>query len=62
MAEASSLLDAHQAERHRRVVIVVDGAHLLAPAQLEELRFLTNSDTDSRSRNAIAWRTVRRCT
>ena len=37
------------AERHRRVVIVIDEAHLLSPEQLEELRLLTNSDMDSRS-------------
>jgi len=36
-------------ERHRRVVIVVDEAHLLKPDQLEELRLLTNSDMDSKS-------------
>jgi type II secretory pathway predicted ATPase ExeA len=49
MAQTSELLEAEEAERHRRVVIVVDEAHLLAPEQLEELRLLTNSDMDSRS-------------
>lgn len=49
MAQASSLLAAEEAERHRRVVIVVDEAHLLTPAQLEELRLLTNADMDSTS-------------
>jgi type II secretory pathway predicted ATPase ExeA len=41
MAQAADLLAAETAERHRRVVLVVDEAHLLAPAQLEELRLLT---------------------
>src|SRR5215471_5894981 len=49
MAQAQELLEAEEAERHRRVVIVVDEAHLLSAAQLEELRLLTNSDMDSRS-------------
>jgi len=49
MAQTAELLEAEEAERHRRVVIVVDEAHLLAPEQLEELRLLTNSDMDSRS-------------
>src|SRR5258708_15503554 len=33
----------------RRVVIIVDEAHLLDPARLEELRLLTNSEMDSAS-------------
>ena len=41
MAQTSELLEAEEAERHRRVVIVVDEAHLLTPEQLEELRLLT---------------------
>jgi len=49
MAQAQELLEAEEAERGRRVVIVVDEAHLLSAAQLEELRLLTNSDMDSRS-------------
>jgi type II secretory pathway predicted ATPase ExeA len=49
MAQAQELLEAEESERHRRVVIVVDEAHLLQPAQLEELRLLTNLDMDSRS-------------
>ncbi len=49
MAQAQELLEAEEAERHRRVVIVVDEAHLLTPAQLEELRLLTNAEMDSRS-------------
>lgn len=49
MAQAANLLAAEEAERHRRVVIVVDEAHLLAPAQLEELRLLTNAEMDSAS-------------
>ena len=49
MAQAADLLAAEEAERHRRVVIIVDEAHLLDPAQLEELRLLTNSEMDSAS-------------
>jgi type II secretory pathway predicted ATPase ExeA len=49
MAQAAELLAAEEAERHRRVVLVVDEAHLLSPTQLEELRLLTNAELDSRS-------------
>jgi type II secretory pathway predicted ATPase ExeA len=49
MAQAADLLAAEVAERHRRVVLVVDEAHLLQPAQLEELRLLTNAEMDSSS-------------
>jgi type II secretory pathway predicted ATPase ExeA len=49
MAQATDLLAAEVAERHRRVVLVVDEAHLLQPAQLEELRLLTNAEMDSAS-------------
>ncbi len=34
-------------DRGRKVVLVVDEAHLLAADQLEELRLLTNADMDS---------------
>jgi type II secretory pathway predicted ATPase ExeA len=53
MAQAQELLEAEETERHRRVVIVVDEAHLLTPDQLEELRLLTNADMDSRSPFAL---------
>ncbi|MCU4185745.1 AAA family ATPase [Acidiferrimicrobium sp. IK] len=49
MAQAAALLAAEEAERHRRVVIIIDEAHLLTPAQLEEIRLLTNSEMDSAS-------------
>lgn len=49
IAQASALLAAEEAERHRRVVFIIDEAHLLSPAQLEELRLLTNADFDSSS-------------
>jgi type II secretory pathway predicted ATPase ExeA len=49
MAQAADLLAAEEAERHRRVVLVCDEAHLLEPAQLEELRLLTNAEMDSQS-------------
>jgi type II secretory pathway predicted ATPase ExeA len=49
MLQAQQLLEAEEAERHRRVVVVVDEAHLLTPQQLEEFRLLTNLDMDSKS-------------
>ncbi len=49
MAQAAELLAAEDAERHRRVVLVIDEAHLLTPEQLEELRLLTNAELDSKS-------------
>ena len=49
MAQASDLLAAETAERHRRIVLIVDEAHLLQPDQLEELRLLTNAEMDSAS-------------
>src|SRR5438876_2702776 len=49
MAQAQELLAAETAERHRRVVLIVDEAHLLQPDQLEELRLLTNAEMDSAS-------------
>ena len=49
MVQAADLLAAEVAERHRRVVLIVDEAHLLEPAQLEELRLLTNAEMDSAS-------------
>jgi len=49
MAQASDLLAAEAAERHRRVVVICDEAHLLQPDQLEELRLLTYAEMDSAS-------------
>ena len=43
VAQAQILLAAEELERRRRVVLVVDEAQLLTPAQLEELRLLTNA-------------------
>jgi type II secretory pathway predicted ATPase ExeA len=48
MAQASDLLAAETAERHRRSCCCVV-SHLLQPDQLEELRLLTNSEMDSAS-------------
>jgi type II secretory pathway predicted ATPase ExeA len=47
--QVGALLAAEEAERHRKVVFVIDEAHLLSPAQLEELRLLSNADMDSAS-------------
>src|SRR5713226_6745855 len=41
-AQAGELLAAEESERHRRVILAIDEAHLLSPAQLEETRLLTN--------------------
>ena len=51
--QATDALAAEVAERGRRVVLVVDEAHLLAADQLEELRLLTNADMDSTSPFAL---------
>lgn len=51
--QATDALAAEIAERGRRVVLVVDEAHLLAADQLEELRLLTNADMDSTSPFAL---------
>ena len=51
--QAAGALAAEAAERGRRVVVVVDEAHLLAADQLEELRLLTNADMDSASTFAL---------
>ena len=51
--QATDALAAEVAERRRRVVLVVDEAHLLAADQLEELRLLTNADMDSTSPFAL---------
>lgn len=58
VSQTQRLLAAHpqagtRQERRRRVVLLVDEAHLLAPEQLEELRLLTNAEMDSRSPFAL---------
>ena len=45
--QTADALAAEEAEKGKRVVIVVDEAHLLSADQLEELRLLTNADMDS---------------
>src|SRR5258708_11802609 len=47
VAQTQSLLAAEEHERRRRVVLVIDEAHLLTPEQLEAIRLLTNADMDS---------------
>ncbi|MDQ3293881.1 MAG: AAA family ATPase [Actinomycetota bacterium] len=47
--QCADALAAEENERGKRVVVVVDEAHLLAADQLEELRLLTNADMDSHS-------------
>lgn len=47
--QAAALLAAEEHERRRKVVFVLDEAHLLSPEQLEELRLLSNAELDSAS-------------
>lgn len=47
--QAHELLAHERAERGKRVVVVIDEAHLLTPGQLEEIRLLTNAEMDSES-------------
>jgi type II secretory pathway predicted ATPase ExeA len=47
--QAADALAAEEHERNRRVVLIVDEAHLLDADQLEELRLLTNAEMDSAS-------------
>ncbi|MGH2578895.1 MAG: ExeA family protein, partial [Actinomycetota bacterium] len=49
IAAAADRLHAEVEERGKRVVVVIDEAHSLSLAQLEELRYLLNDDMDSRS-------------
>ena len=52
ISQTISLL-ASESEKGRKVVVICDEAHLLQGSQLEELRFLTNSDMDSSSSFAL---------
>ena len=47
IAQTMDHLAAEKHERGRAVIVAVDEAHLLSADQLEELRFLTNSEMDS---------------
>jgi type II secretory pathway predicted ATPase ExeA len=47
--QAQDALAAEEAERGRRVIVILDEAHMLTADQLEETRLLTNADMDSRS-------------
>ena len=51
--QATEALTAEQAERGKRVVLIVDEAHLLSHEQLEELRLLTNAEMDAASPLAL---------
>lgn len=51
--QATDALAAEEAERGKKVVLVLDEAHLLAADQLEELRLLTSVEMDSRSPGAV---------
>jgi type II secretory pathway predicted ATPase ExeA len=45
--QAQDLLLREREERKKRVLLIIDEAHLLAAEQLEELRLLSNSEMDS---------------
>src|ERR1700716_1320638 len=60
IAQAQTLLAAEEHERRRRVVFIIDEAHLLAPDQLEELQLLTNAEMDCRARSPCCWSASRR--
>lgn len=47
--QTQELIARERTERGKRVVVIVDEAHLLGPDQLEELRLLTNAEMDSES-------------
>jgi type II secretory pathway predicted ATPase ExeA len=47
IAQAEGLLATEEHERGRRVIVVLDEAHLLDAEQLEGLRLLTNAEMDS---------------
>jgi type II secretory pathway predicted ATPase ExeA len=49
VAQSADLLAAEREERGKRVVLVIDEAHLLSADQLEQLRLLGNADLDARS-------------
>lgn len=51
--QAAAALAMAEAERGRRVLIIVDESHLLNPEQLEDLRMITNDHMDSRSPAAV---------
>ena len=47
IAQACDLLAAEKHEKGRAVILAVDEAHLLSPAQLEQIRLLSNAEMDS---------------
>ncbi len=49
ISQTAELLTAEYDERHRRVIVIIDDAQLLEPAQLETIRLMTSADMDSRS-------------
>ena len=53
--QAADALATAEAERGRRVLVVVDEAHLLQPDQLEDLRMLGNDGTSMDSRSPAAF-------
>ena len=53
VAQTQGLLATEEHERRRRVVLIVDEAHLLSADQLEELRLLTNAEMDAESPLAL---------
>lgn len=53
ISQVTSLLSSEVVDKRRKVIVVCDEAHLLSGSELEELRFLTNSEMDSSSSLAL---------
>jgi len=51
--QAADALATAEAERGRRVLLIIDEGHLLDADQLEDLRMITNAEMDSRSPAAV---------
>lgn len=49
MVQTEQLFIRELTQKNRKIVMILDEAHLLEASQLEELRLLSNSDMDSRS-------------
>jgi len=53
LPQAAEALASAEVERGRRVLLIIDEAHLMAPHHLEDLRMLMSAEMDSRSAAAM---------
>jgi type II secretory pathway predicted ATPase ExeA len=53
LPQAADALATAEAERGRRLVLIVDEAHLMAPQHMEDLRMLLSAEMDSRAAAAM---------